>query len=40
MGKHVQIKTKQVMNLPKHLLKKLKLRKEKTLAKIKKERNE
>jgi|TARA_R110001606_G_scaffold64741_1_gene150274 hypothetical protein len=37
MGKHVQIKTKRVMDIPKHLLKKLKLRKE---ADIKKEADE
>ena len=31
MGKHVQIKTKRVINIPKHLLKKLKLHKEELL---------
>jgi len=33
MGKHVQIKTKRVMNIPKHLLKKLKLRNEEDIKK-------
>lgn len=33
MGKHVQIKTKRIMNIPKHLLKKLKLRNEEDIKK-------